>query len=214
MAAVHFHSPREAQANFERIARRVPASLLLHLPLLLAESPSPDSALNLFERLVYPESLDVIRSLERHPQLLHYALALFASSQYLGETLIQNTDLLPGLLREDSLGRVQSAEDFAGAFARFRSRSIRGRYLAAARPLQAARVRAHRACATFSASPPWPRSPPRYRLLPMCSSKRRCASASPTCASATARRSITTRKTGWSRLASACFRSANWAAMS
>ena len=124
MAAVRFHSPREAQANFERIARRVPASLLLHLPLLLAESPSPDSALNLFERLVYPESLDVIRSLERHPQLLHYALALFASSKYLGETLIQNTDLLPGLLREDSLGRVQSAEDFAGAFARFRSRSI------------------------------------------------------------------------------------------
>ena len=69
---------------------------------------------------MYPESLDVIRSLERHPQLLHYALALFANSQYLGETLIQNPDLLPGLLREDSLGRVQSAEDFAGAFARFR----------------------------------------------------------------------------------------------
>ena len=56
--------------------------------------------------------------------MLHYALALFASSQYLGETLIQNPDLLPGLLREDSLGRVQSAEDFAGAFARFRSRSF------------------------------------------------------------------------------------------
>ena len=106
MAAVRFHSPREAQANFSRIARRVPASLLAPLPLLLAESPNPDAALNLFERLVYPESLDVIRSLERHPQLLHYALALFANSQYLGETLIQNPDLLPGLLREDSLGRV------------------------------------------------------------------------------------------------------------
>jgi glutamate-ammonia-ligase adenylyltransferase len=124
MAAVRFHSPQEAQANFQRIARRAPASLLSHLPMLLAESPNPDAALNLFERLVYPESLDVIRPLERHPQLLHYALALFASSQYLGETLIQNTDLLPGLLREDSLGRVQSAEDFAGAFARFRSRSF------------------------------------------------------------------------------------------
>jgi len=124
MAAVRFHSPREAQANFRRIARRVPASLLPPLTLLLAESPNPDAALNLFERLVYPESLDVIRALERHPQLLHYALALFANSQYLGETLIQNPDLLPGFLREDSLGRVQSAEDFAGAFARFRSRSF------------------------------------------------------------------------------------------
>jgi hypothetical protein len=123
MAAVRFHSPREAQVNFSRIARRVPLSLLSPLSLLLAESPNPDAALNLFERLVYPESLDVIRSMERHPQLLHYALALFANSQYLGETLIQNPDLLQGLLREDSLGRAQSPEDFAGAFARFRSRS-------------------------------------------------------------------------------------------
>ena len=123
MAAVHFHSPREAQVNFSRIARRVPASLLSPLSLLLAESPNPDAALNLFERLVYPESLDVIRSMDRHPQLLHYALALFANSQYLGETLIQNPELLQGLLREDSLGRAQSPEDFAGAFARFRSRS-------------------------------------------------------------------------------------------
>ncbi|MGA2963619.1 MAG: hypothetical protein ABSD96_18245, partial [Candidatus Korobacteraceae bacterium] len=124
MAAVRFHSPPEAKANFMRIARRVPASLLLRLPLLLAESPNPDAALNLLERFVYPESLDVIHSLERHPQLLHYALVLFANSQYLGETLIQNPDLLPGFLREDSLGRVQSVEDFAGAFARFRSRAF------------------------------------------------------------------------------------------
>ncbi len=124
MAAVPFHSPQEAQANFKRVARRVPASLLVPLPSLLAESPNPDAALNFFERLVYPGSLEVIRSLERHPQLLHYALALFAHSQYLGETLIQNPDLLPGLLREDSLGRVQSAEDFAGAFARFSARSF------------------------------------------------------------------------------------------
>jgi glutamate-ammonia-ligase adenylyltransferase len=124
MAAVRFRSPEEAQANFKRVARRVPASLLVPLPSLLAESPNPDAALNFFERLVYPESLEVIRPLERHPQLLHYALALFAHSQYLGETLIQNPDLLPGLLREDSLGRVQSAEDFAGAFARFGSRSF------------------------------------------------------------------------------------------
>jgi glutamate-ammonia-ligase adenylyltransferase len=124
MAAVHFHSPPAAKANFMRFARRAPASLLLRLPLLLAESPNPDAALNLLERFVYPESLDVIHSLERHPQLLHYSLALFANSQYLGETLIQNPDLLQGLLREDSLGRVQSVEDFSGAFARFRSRSF------------------------------------------------------------------------------------------
>jgi glutamate-ammonia-ligase adenylyltransferase len=124
MAAVRFNSPLEAKANFMRIARRVPVSLLPTLTLLLAESPNPDAALNLLERFVYPESLDMIRSFERHPQLLHYALALFAHSQYLGETLIQNPDLLPGFLREDSLGRVQSVEDFSGAFARFSSRSF------------------------------------------------------------------------------------------
>ena len=91
---------------------------------LLADSPNPDAALNMLERFVSLDHYDLVRSLERHPQLLHYALALFGNSQYLGETLIQNPDLLQGFVREGALGRMQSAEEFAGSFARFSSRSF------------------------------------------------------------------------------------------
>lgn len=123
-AAVGFQTPGQARANLERVARRVPDSVFRAALRLLADSPNPDAALNLLERFLGLDHYDLAQSLERHPQLLHYALALFANSQYLGETLIHNPDLLQGFVREGALGRMQSAEDFAGAFARFSSRSF------------------------------------------------------------------------------------------
>src|ERR1019366_504955 len=45
-------------------------------------------------------------------------------SRFLGETLIQNTDLLSSLLREKNLDRSFSREEFHEALARFRSRSF------------------------------------------------------------------------------------------
>ncbi len=123
-AAAGFQAPGPARANLERVARRVPDSVLRAALRLLADAPDPDAALNMLERFVSLDHYDLVHSLERHPQLLHYAIALFANSQYLGETLLQNPDLLQGFVREGALGRTQSAEDFAGAFARFSSRSF------------------------------------------------------------------------------------------
>ena len=95
------------------------------LPTLLAESPDPDSALNLLERLTgAPESYEPVRRLDRSRFLIHYAIAVFGYSQWLGETLIQNTDLLQNLLRDRTLDRSHSREDFLEHFARFRSRSF------------------------------------------------------------------------------------------
>ena len=98
------------------------APLASALPALLAESPDPDCALLLFERL--SESSEVVRSLDRHNFLAHYAIVVFGHSRFLGETLIQNTDLLQSFLREKNLDRSFSREEFHESLARFRARSL------------------------------------------------------------------------------------------
>ncbi|HEX7893769.1 MAG TPA: hypothetical protein VF447_06215, partial [Terriglobales bacterium] len=121
--AVPFREPEAARKSYERISLKLSASLTNALPGLLAESPDPDSAALLFERLIQ-ESPETIRLLEEHPFLAHYAIAVFGTSWYLGETLIRNPDLLHVYLREKHLDRSCSKDDFAEALARFHSRSF------------------------------------------------------------------------------------------
>ena len=121
--SVAFHDPRTALQNYERTSRKLSQSLGQALPALLGESPDPDSALLLFERLVSEASPEIVRLIEDHPFLAHYAIAVFGNSWYLGETLIRNPDLLRTLLREKGLDRSFSHEDFSEALARFCSRS-------------------------------------------------------------------------------------------
>jgi len=122
--SISFHDPQTARLNFERVSGKVSASLAKALPVLLAESPDPDSSLLLFDRLVNEASPETVRLIETHPFLAHYAMAVFANSRYLGETLIQNSDLLQTFLREKKLDRSTSREEFSEALARFRSRSF------------------------------------------------------------------------------------------
>jgi len=125
VAQIGFRDPEAAHANLARLEGGVPPGVAAALPALLAESPDPDSALNLFERLTSaPESHELGRRLDRSRFLIHYAIAIFGHSQWLGETLIQNPDLLHSLGRDRTLDRSHSREDFLEHFARFRSRSF------------------------------------------------------------------------------------------
>ena len=119
-----FRDPEAAARNLERIATRAPRGVVDALPTLLAGSPDPDAALNLFEKLCEQGSAETLRLLDRHRGLIHYALAIFGYSQFLGETLIQNPDLLQQLAREKSLDRSHSREDFEESLARLRARSL------------------------------------------------------------------------------------------
>src|SRR5262249_20116891 len=83
----------------------------------------PDTALLMFERLI-SESPEVLRLFEPHNSLAHYAIVVFGHSRFLGETLIQNPDLLQTFLRERSLDRSLSHEEFHEALARYRARSF------------------------------------------------------------------------------------------
>jgi len=125
VSQVGFRDPEAARTNLVRLEGRVPPGVAAALPTLLAESPDPDSALNLLERLTgAPEGHELLRRLDRSRFLVHYAIAVFGYSQWLGETLLQNPDLFPSLGRDRTLDRSHSREDFLEHFARFRSRSF------------------------------------------------------------------------------------------
>src|SRR5579859_6628460 len=123
LSAIPFRDQQRALANLEAIGKRVPDAVTQLVASLLADSPDPDSALNFFERLCLDADLSVLKLMESHPFLIHYVLTVFGYSQYLGDTLIQNPDLLHSLARERNLDRSQSREDYSERFARLRARS-------------------------------------------------------------------------------------------
>lgn len=123
-SAVPFREPEAARKNYERASGKLSPALANTIPTLLADSPDPDSALLLFDRLVSEAATESLRLIESHPFLAHYAIAVFGNSWYLGETLIRNPELLPRFLREKRLDRSFTREEFSEALARFRSRSL------------------------------------------------------------------------------------------
>lgn len=124
LASIPFQDHESAKLTLSRVIQRISPELAAALPALLAESPDPGSALILFDRLVSESSPEIVRLLERHNSLAHYAIVVFGHSRFLGETLIQNPDLLQSFLREKNLDRSFSREEFHESLARFRSRSF------------------------------------------------------------------------------------------
>lgn len=124
VADISFENPESAGLRLERVAQRLSPVLRGALPILLAESPDPDSALMLLDRLLSEISPEVVHLLDQHPQLAHYAVLVFGYSRFLGETLIQNPDVLHSLLRPKILDRNLSREEFREGLARFRARTL------------------------------------------------------------------------------------------
>ena len=110
LAALPFQDRERAEKNFSQVSARAPKSVAEAIPALLADVPDPDAALNFFERLTEQGDSELFRLFEKHRSLIHYALTVFGYSQYLGETLLRNTDLLAALLRQENLDRSHSRE--------------------------------------------------------------------------------------------------------
>ena len=121
---MQFRDSEAVRRNLAHIRRLVSPGVHEALLALLPSSPNPDAAVSQFERLAESASPDVLRLLEKHQFLIHYAVAVFASSSWLGETLIHNTDLFQSFVRDKSLDRTHSREEFQESFARMRSRSF------------------------------------------------------------------------------------------
>jgi glutamate-ammonia-ligase adenylyltransferase len=122
-ACVPFQDPESARPLLSQVSRRLSPALAASLPALLAESPDPDSALILFDRLT-SESPETQHLLNQHHALAHYAIVVFGHSRFLGETLLRNTDILQTFLRDRNLDRSLSREQFHESLARFRARSF------------------------------------------------------------------------------------------
>jgi len=123
LGSIPFHSP-ESASSLPRVLQGISPGLAAALPALLRECPDPDSALMFLDRGLTEWSPETIHLLDRHHELAHYAIVIFGHSQFLGETLIQNPDLLSSFLRERTLGQSFSHDDFQQGLARFRSRTL------------------------------------------------------------------------------------------
>src|SRR5207248_2425117 len=122
LVEVAFQNSERAHFNLDSISARVSAATARLLPNLLADSPDPDAALNLFERLTQEASRELLELLDRRPFLVDYAIAIFGHSHYLGETLIQNPDLLPSFAAPKALDRSFGRDDYRERLRRFRGR--------------------------------------------------------------------------------------------
>lgn len=88
---------------------------------LQAATPDPSQALSLLERLVAVRADQCIAQLNSDHVLLHYLLLLFGHSYWLGETVIQNPDLLHSLRSNRNLERFFEPEDFLANLAQLRA---------------------------------------------------------------------------------------------
>ena len=122
-ANVDFRDAATAVPNLARLRGSLPEPVFAAFLQFLATSPSPDSVVVQFERLMEAAPGDLATAFQKQPILIHYATLIFGCSAWLGETLIQNIDLFRRLGRSQSLDRSCSREECREEFARMHSRS-------------------------------------------------------------------------------------------
>src|SRR5690348_18109725 len=86
VARTEFLDRQAASEILDRIAGQVPTGTVETLITLLPDSPDPDGSLSSFERLLESGGRELARLLDRHRFLIHYALAVFGYSRFLGDT--------------------------------------------------------------------------------------------------------------------------------
>ena len=120
---ISFQNPDYARQHWRSLAGRLSDELTAAAPGLLRDSPDPDVALLMLARLLNECGEHVVRSLERHSPLLHYAVLVFGHSRFLGETLLRNPDLMEAWVERGSLDQSYSREEFHEGLEAFRKQS-------------------------------------------------------------------------------------------
>ena len=120
---IEFRDPRAATQSLARLRAFVSETVFAAFLQFLSASPSPDSVVVRFERLIEQARGELATAFEKQPILIHYATLVFGYSGWLGETLILNIDLFRRLGRDKDLDRSYSRERFQEEFARMHARS-------------------------------------------------------------------------------------------
>lgn len=123
---VVFRDPPTGKRQLEKLRKRLsPQSFGALLPVLRA-SPDADTTVVMLWRMLDAEPELGAGSGPNETRTLQYACEVFAHSQWLGEALLRNRDLLPRLTSARALGRWRSREDYREEFGRFCARSSAG----------------------------------------------------------------------------------------
>jgi [glutamine synthetase] adenylyltransferase / [glutamine synthetase]-adenylyl-L-tyrosine phosphorylase len=109
-------------ARYAGICELLPAVAASQLAYLIADSGNPDQAVLLMDMLLQQHPSEASAVFESSALALQACVALFGSSQWLGQTLLQNPDLLLRFARPKWLASARWDEDVHEQFARFRLR--------------------------------------------------------------------------------------------
>ncbi len=110
-------------ARYAKIRQLLPVRAAAELPQFIAGSGNPDQSVLQLEVLLQQHPAEAIAAFESSALALRSCVALFGSSQWLGQTLLQNPDLLQLFARPMGLVHPRESEYFLEQFARFRLRS-------------------------------------------------------------------------------------------
>jgi [glutamine synthetase] adenylyltransferase / [glutamine synthetase]-adenylyl-L-tyrosine phosphorylase len=113
---------RGSAARYAKVVALLPAKAASELPGYLAASGDPDRAVLQLEVLLQRHPAEALTAFVSSALALRASVALFSSSPWLGQTLLQNPDLLRLFARPSGLSAERWADDFREQFARFRMR--------------------------------------------------------------------------------------------
>jgi glutamate-ammonia-ligase adenylyltransferase len=109
-------------ARYAKILGALPAGVAALLPQFLAEAGNPDQSVLQMEVLLQQHPAEALAAFEGSSLALRSCVALFGASQWLGQSLIQNPELLQVFSRRMGLASGRLGDDFREQFARFRLR--------------------------------------------------------------------------------------------
>ena len=123
---IEFRDPVAAARNLARVWGKLNSAASETLLQVLTLSPDPDSVVVLLDRVLDSSPEESAAAFARNPSVLRYTCLLFGHSPWLGETLIQNTDLLRRIANRQELQRSRSRDEFREELARFCNRAAPG----------------------------------------------------------------------------------------
>ncbi len=109
-------------ARYAKILQLLPPRAAYELPQFIAGTGNSDQAVLQLEVLLQQYPSEAIAAFESSALALRSCVALFGSSQWLGQTLLQNPDLLQLFARPMGLVHPREFDDFLEQFARFHLR--------------------------------------------------------------------------------------------
>ncbi len=107
-------------ARYEKVCELLPAAAISHLARFLDEAGNPDSAVLQLETFLQQHPVESRAAFETSAIALRACVALFGASQWLGQTLLQNPDLLQLFAHPTELVTTRWAEKFREEFDNFR----------------------------------------------------------------------------------------------